>query len=340
MRTVLILNPGSGVSPLANGHKSPQESEEEIVQALRTRGIEPEVWCTTPDDPGTELAKKAVSEGVDTIIAAGGDGTVHAVARGIIHSKSTLGIIPLGTMNNIAHSLEIPEDIEQACATIGSGHSSLIDVGTINEHIFLEVAGVGLEAAIFPAAEEFKSSKISSTLHGVLSGLKTLWNFQTTNFKIAFDEHRPRKFHAVQISVCNSPYYGAHLRFAPDAVMDDGFLDTLIFRNFSKLEYIRHAFAISQGRRPFERKITCRKIKTVHITSEQPVEIHADGEPYGYTPATIRIIPGALRIYVPRKVATGPNITRPEKKQTERYQRGQQMTVEAAKEKKGSAYVN
>jgi diacylglycerol kinase (ATP) len=340
MRTVLILNPASGVSPLANDHKSPQESEETIINALRSHGIEPEVWYTTPEDPGSGLAKKAAEEGVETVIAAGGDGTQHEVAGGLIHSKSVLGIIPLGTMNNIAHSLEIPRDIEDACAIIADGSVSKIDVGTINEHIFMEVAGVGIEAAIFPAAEEMKSSKIGSTLHGILRGLITLLNFRPTGFKLAFDDHRSRSYQAVQISVCNSPYYGAKLRFAPRAVMDDGFLDALIYKNFSTLEYLRHAFAISRGKKVLEPKVTHRKIKCLSITSEQPVEIHADGVAKGYTPAMIRVLPGALRIHVPKKVAGGPNIVQPEQKRARYYQQSQSNKLNQVEEEKGGVHVN
>jgi diacylglycerol kinase (ATP) len=339
MRTVLILNPASGISPLASGHKTPQESEEAIINALRAHGIEPEVWYTTPEDTGAGLAKKAAAEGVETVIAAGGDGTQHAVAEALIHTQSVLGIIPLGTMNNVAHSLEIPEDIEGACAIIADGATTRIDVGMINGHIFMEVAGIGLEAAIFPAAEEVKSARFGSTLHGILLGLKTLFTFKPTVYKISFDDHRNRIFHAVQISVCNSPYYGAKLRFAPNALMDDGFLDALIYKNFSKARYLMHAIAISQGRHKFEPKVTQRKLKRVQISAEEPVEIHADGVPRGYTPATIEVETGALRVHVPKKVAVGPNITKPENKRKRIYQRAQSDTINPTKEERGPVYV-
>jgi diacylglycerol kinase family enzyme len=100
------------------------------------------------------MAQQAVLAGAELVIAAGGDGTLHAVASGVINTNSALGILPMGTMNNIARSLKIPEDIEQACEIIATGETSRIDVGKNNDSIFLEVAGAGLEAALFPAAEE------------------------------------------------------------------------------------------------------------------------------------------------------------------------------------------
>jgi len=143
MRTVLIINPASGVSPLAETHHDLGESTEEmILEELHTYGIEPEIWHTTLEDPGKDLAKKAADEHVDLVIAAGGDGTIDAVASGLVKLEPTLAIIPMGTMNNLAHSLGIPLPLEAACAIIAKGETRAIDVGIINEKTFIEVAGI------------------------------------------------------------------------------------------------------------------------------------------------------------------------------------------------------
>jgi diacylglycerol kinase (ATP) len=324
MRAILILNPSSGSSPMAVHEGTIEDIREHILASLRTNDIEPEVYETTEEDPGSGMAKKAAAEGADLVIAAGGDGTLHAVAGGLIGTNSTLGIIPMGTMNNIAHSLEIPRDIEKACEIIARGRTSLIDVGMINGHIFLEVSGVGLEAALFPAAEEIKGVGFFSTLKGIIDGLRTLFAFQPTQFRAVFDGKRQQRFRAVQISICNSPYYGAHFRFAP------------IYRNFSKFEYLRHALSISQGRRALGLQVSQRKIKSLQIDAAHPVEIHADGVQKGHTPASITIRPGVLRVQVPEKIATGPNMSTEEKRQTQRYQ---QAKIQELSEEKGALNV-
>jgi len=344
MRTVLILDPTSGASLLATHQSSPEENEAMILAALHTYNIEPEVWHTTPEDAGDGLAQRAARDGYNFVIAAGGDGTLHAVARGLIGTTSTLAIIPMGTMNNIARSLKIPETVEEACAILAHGKTTRIDVGKINGHIFLEVAGIGLEAALFPAAEEIKSSGFRSTLHGIFEGLSTLFAFQPTRFTISFDGGRSRAYKAVQVSICNSPYYGARLQFAPKAVMNDGLLDVLVYRNFSKFEYLRHAITISQGMRPFEPKVTRRKIKSLHIGAAEPVEIHADGVPLGHTPATVTIDTGALRVRVPEEVATGPNVLSTQKQRTRILQIARNDTLvnekeDEQQEEKGPQYV-
>src|SRR5947209_10490064 len=336
MRTILILNPASGASMLAADTETPEQHEEAILAALRGYDIEPEVWYTTPEDAGGGLARQAAKEGADLVVAAGGDGTIHAVATGLIESKSTLGIIALGTMNNLAHSLDIPDTIEGACAVLAKGETRLIDIGKINDHVFLEVAGIGLEAVLFPAAEEIKSRGWLLGIDALVRGLVSLFSYQTTSLKIRFDGRKWRPYKAIQVTVCNSPYYGAHFEAAPNALMDDGLLDVVIFKNFSKLEYLQHADSIRRGERVLQPKITHRKAKSLYISADQPVEYHADGIPHGCTPATITIVPGALRVRVPQKVASGPNMASPELKQTQRYK---DITCVETSDEKGQEYA-
>ena len=301
MRTVLIINPASGSSLMAHHEVTPEQVEETILNSLKTYGIEPEVWHTTLEDAGGEMARRAASEGADMILAAGGDGTIHAVASGLIGTKSVLGIIATGTMNNLAHSLSIPDTIEGACEIIGTGITKQIDIGSVNDQVFLEVAGVGLEAVLFPAAEEIKEYGIVTTVRGVVDGLKALFAFKPMKIRVSFDGRKSHRYNALQVTVCNSPYYGVHLQVAPGTRMDDGLLDVVIYRNFNKFEFFRHAISITQGRRVLEPKITRRKVQTLSIIADYPVPLHADGVARGHTPAFIAVTPGAIRVRAPQQ---------------------------------------
>lgn len=305
MQAALIFNPTSGISTVTEQRMSPEETERTILAGLRVHGIEPELLYTTVEDEGYELAKRAAETGTELIIAAGGDGTIHAVANGIIGTQSVLGIIPTGTMNNLAHSLNIPDTIPAACTTIANGETRNIDVGQVNDQIFIEVAGIGLEAALFPAAEEIKQSGLASTIYGLLNGVKTLLAFKSARLRITLNEGRRRPYHALQVTICNAPFYGAHFQMAPEIVMDDGLLDVFIYRNFSKLAYLRHVFFLSHGKRPYEPKIRWRRVQSLRVTTDTPMEIQVDGQPLGYTPANVRVLPGALRIRVSGKDAPG-----------------------------------
>ncbi len=306
----MIFNPTSGISTVTEQRMPPEETERTILEALLDNGLEPQVLYTTPEDGGEGMARQAAEEGVELVIAAGGDGTIHAVANGLIGTQSILGIIPTGTMNNLAHSLNIPETIPAACYTLFNGKTRVIDVGKINDHPFLEVAGVGLEAALFPAAEDIKRPGLLSTVHGVLSGLKTVFSYQDARVRIEIDGMKQRIYNALQVTICNAPFYGAHLQVASQILMDDGLLDVVVYRNFSKIEYLRHALSISQGRRPYQPKIKHLRARAIRLTADKPLEIQADGEPLGYTPAEVRVLQAALRIRVSLDPAPGLHISK------------------------------
>ncbi len=305
MQTALIFNPTSGISTITEKRMSPEETESAILEGLRAYGIEPQLLHTTPEDGGWGMAKRAADEGAELVIAAGGDGTVHAVANGLVGTQSILGIIPTGTMNNVALSLNIPDTIPAACIAIANGKTRTIDVGKINDHVFIEVAGVGLEAALVEAGEEIKHPGLLSTVHGILSGLKTFFGFKAARMRIAVDGGKLSSYNAFQVTICNAPFYGLHLQLAPDILMDDGLLDVVIYGKVSKAEYLRHALSMSQGRGPYQPKIKHLRVRSLRVIADEQMEIHADGEPRGYTPAEVRVLPSALRICVPREDAPG-----------------------------------
>src|SRR5579859_7258352 len=305
MQAVLIFNPTSGISTVTEQRMPPEETERTILEGLRESGLEPQVLHTTPADGGEGMARRAAADGAELVIAAGGDGTIHAVANGLIGTRSILGIIPTGTMNNLAYSLNIPDTIPAACYTVLNGKTRAIDTGKINDHPFLEVAGVGIEAALFPSAEEIKRPGLLSTLRGTLSGLKTVFSYQDACVRIVIDGNKQRMYTALQVTICNAPFYGAHLQVASQILMDDGLLDVVVYSNFSKAEYLRHAVSISQGRRPYQPKIKHLRARSLRVTADAPLEIQADGEACGYTPAGITLLPAALRIRVTGKDAPG-----------------------------------
>ena len=305
MRAVLIFNPTSGISTVTDKRMSPEETERAILEGLRECGIEPQVLHTTLEDGGRDMAKRAAEDGVEMVIAAGGDGTVHAVARGLVGTHSVLGIIPTGTMNNVALSLNIPDTIPAACFAIANGETRAIDMGKVNDRAFLEVAGVGLEAKLAPAGEELKHPELASIVHGALNGLKAFFGFKAAHMRIAVNGGRHRSYHALQVTICNTPYYGLHLQPAPEILMDDGLLDVIVYRNVSKFEYLRHALSLLLGRRPVLPKIKHLRVRSMHVVADVPTEIHVDGEPGGFTPAAVTVLPAALRIRVPGKNAPG-----------------------------------
>jgi len=305
---MLIFNPTSGISTVTTKAMTSEETEEAIVAALSSYGIDVEVFHTTPEDTGQGLSSRAAADQTGLVIAAGGDGTIHAVAKGLIGSQSALGIIPTGTMNDLARSLGIPETVEEACEVIARGETRAIDVGDVNGHVFFEVAGLGLEADLFPAGEEIKTPGLLSSVRGIIQGLVTVLTFKPPRLSISFDERRRRPYHAIQVTICNAPFYGPHFQVASHVLMDDGMLDVIVYKNFSKLEFIRHGISITRGKRVYQPKITHRKVKSLRISAQQPMEVMVDGEIQGKTPVIATVVSAALRVRVPGVKAPGLHV--------------------------------
>ncbi len=295
MNIRLIINPNSG--PVEN----PQLIDE-LTDALQTQGIQAEICTTTPEEDGEGLAAAAAKAGAKLVIVAGGDGTIEAVSRGLVHTQTVLGIIPLGTRNNIAASLKIPTLLTQAIQTLIEGERDQFDMGKANNHYFMEVVGVGLEALLFPCGDEVKEgikNNYLAALKSVFSGVKTFLQFKPHRLVLRFDNKQMRRLHTLQVNICNSPRYGVEFALAPEAQMNDGKLDVIYIDKPSKLDHLRHFFAAMQGEQlPHERLKTYQASK-IEVRSYPPLDVHADGECLGTTPVTVEVIPRALWICVP-----------------------------------------
>ena len=295
MNTRLIVNPTSG--PVEN-----PELLTDLAEALQTQGIQAEICTTTPDEDGEGLAADAAKAGAKLVIVAGGDGTIEAVARGLAHTQTMLGIIPLGTRNNIAASLSIPNDLTQAIQTLAEGEHGRFDMGKANNHYFMEVVGVGLEASLFPCGDEVKEGIKKNyliALKSVFSGVKTFLQFSPHRLVLRFDGRRMRRLRTLQVNICNSPRYGVEFALAPEAKMNDGKLDVIYINNPSKWDHLRHFFTAMRGEQLSHKRLNTYRASKIEVRSYPPLDVHADGECLGTTPVTIEVIPRALWICVP-----------------------------------------
>jgi diacylglycerol kinase (ATP) len=149
----LIVNPGAGKpSDAANKLKL-------VIGLLEKKGLKVDVALAKPKEKATPIARRAIKDGYKIIVAMGGDGTIEAVMRGMIDSKVRLGLIMAGTENNIAKSLGIPKDLEEACALIASDDTLKLDMGQVTtrkgkKFYFFEMATIGLAAAVYPSANK------------------------------------------------------------------------------------------------------------------------------------------------------------------------------------------
>lgn len=293
-RTAMILNPKAGQKA---GVTTNPITLEDVRELLNRHGIEAEYFCTERADHATELARQAVEEGYERILAAGGDGTVAEVAQALIGSQAILGVLPLGSVMNVARMLGIPRDLEGAAEVIEAGRVSRIDAGKARGRArtayFLEAGGVGIDAGLFAYINQIDKGNWAS-----LRPLLTfIWRYRPRRLQIRLDG-RPIAVRAMMVTVANGPYLGAALTLAPDAKIDDRRFDVRIFTRFGKLELIRHLLSIAGGRRAYNAKVVTRQARVVEITARRPLMAHADSHPLGTTPVRFELLPAALSVFV------------------------------------------
>jgi YegS/Rv2252/BmrU family lipid kinase len=293
---VLIFNPSSGqklgVSTNAGGAETAQD-------ALESAGIPFDPRPTERAGHATELARAAVAEGRKLVIAAGGDGTVGEVAQALAGTDVVLGIMPLGSVMNVARTLCIPRDLPEAARVIADGQVLAMDLGKSGDVYFLEAAGVGLDAGLFGYFEQLESKGLRRKILG--AGLRFLRSLGTPGLTVQIDG-RLHRVRAPMIAVANGPFVGAAYALAPDARIDDGLLDVVIFHGASVPRMLFHLLAVAGGRRlsipPGARVLRGRSIRIAGRRRRRTLPVHADGTAIGATPSTFEVVPAALRVLV------------------------------------------
>jgi YegS/Rv2252/BmrU family lipid kinase len=259
--------------------------------------LDAEVWCTERPSHATELARKAVEEGYRLVIAAGGDGTVEEVAEGLVGTDVELGVLPLGSVMNIARMLGVPRDVDAAIEVIKERRVAQIDVGkattTAGSRHFIEAAGIGIDAGLFAYFNQLDRGNWRT----VLPLLKFMWRYRPRRLSLTVDGTQHR-FRALMVSIANGPYVGAALTVAPDARLDDHQFDVEVFTRFGKLELLRHFVSIAGGKRVYNPKVQTFRARTIEIVPDRPMMVHADSQPLATTPARFEVVPSALCVIV------------------------------------------
>ena len=268
----------------------------ERIQALDPRRIV--VRPTGGPGDAAALAAQAVEEGYRTVVAAGGDGTINEVVNGLAGSTATLGLLPMGTMNVFASELGIPGNRLRRCwDIIRAGHCRRVDVAHANQHCLIQLAGIGFDAQAV-AGVDWQAKKNFGPLSYIISAAKVasrkppLLSIENENGHV-----REGSF----VLVGNGRYYGGPVAVFKQAVIDDGKLDVLVFKNLGYLDIIRYLQRIFMGTHlalPDVEYFQTRRM-TVRSGTDEDVPFEADGELMGYAPVTFRIGEHHLRVLAP-----------------------------------------
>lgn len=291
----VILNPYGG--------RLSREAKVALVeQALVQTGLNHHLELTTQRGHGIELARQASQDGWPVVVAAGGDGIVNEVSNGLLQAAGEaqagiLGIIPLGTANDLANVLQIPLDTIAACHRLAAGATRLIDVGAVNDRYFVNNSAVGLEPVV--TATHDRMRWVKSNLRYVLAALKSLGQPNLWPMRLRWgDSSFEGSINLV--SVGNSNRTGGLFYMTPHAKLDDGLLDFVYATNLNRWQMLWLLPQTLKGTHIRHPQVVYRKATALSITAFRPTLIQADGEimPGQATEILYRLIPKKLRVIV------------------------------------------
>ncbi len=305
MNAVVLLNAAAGRGRSARFH--------EIVRKEVAASPGVEIRETTSADDTERAARDAATAGVARVIAAGGDGTVHRVLNGIAAGSkdavrldgtgtgSALGIIPCGSGNDLAINLGIPLDIHAASQAAFTGSIRRIDLCRLEcaraTRHFACIASFGLDSHANAIANRHRGPFRGTSLY-VWSLVRALAEFTPAEVRITHDggEYRGP---IVLLAAANASSYGGGMRIAPSAKLTDGLLDLVAVRRMTRLKLLWCFPEVFKGTHVAREEVTCMRTVSAAIEAERPLEIFADGEYAGTTPAKVTVAAAALPVIAP-----------------------------------------
>jgi YegS/Rv2252/BmrU family lipid kinase len=297
MSTVFLVNPASANG--STGRRWPVLARQAADLGLRGDAL-------LSERPGhlTELAAEAARAGATQLVVVGGDGTVHEAVNGLLGAgggEVELAILSRGTGTDFARSLGLPRKFDEAVRVALEGRVRTIDAGRATFHHgqawFANFAGAGISGAI--ARDANASSKaLGGKASFMLSTVKVFarWKSAAVEAVVGTETRRGQMF---EIVAMNGPYAAGGMRIAPEASLDDGLLDCVLFGDLTKVDFATTFPKIYSGRHLAHPKIELMRVPAVSIESDPPLPVVVDGEQPGTTPARFEIVPRALRVRVP-----------------------------------------
>lgn len=290
MRALVVLNPVAGA-----GRTSKLEACSTLArQVLEPLGYRTEVVVTARPRDGHSQSARAVADGVELLVAWGGDGTVNEVASAVAFSSSTLAIVPAGSGNGLARDLGVPLDPAGALQVAGSGRDRRIDAGQLGDALFFNVAGIGLDGVI---AARLATPRARRGLAGYVQAVCLEW-----------PRYRPRRYllrgdgveyegTAWFVALANSRQYGNGAQIAPAARLDDGRLDIVVVEARPRWRLALEVPAFFRGTLDQRPGILMRTASELTIQADGPMAFHVDGEPFrAEAELRLRTHPGAILV--------------------------------------------
>lgn len=287
----LIHNPVAGRGRV-------REASAVVAAALRERGIEHRIWTT--ERRGHAAAIAASLPGDATLVAIGGDGTVHEVAGACIGTERTLGVVPTGTGDDFAHALGIGRHaMDEAIAVLTVAHTRTVDTAVCNGEPFVNAAGVGFDAEVGArvAGAPARWNGMAAYLWAVGVSLRDL---TYRSVRVVADGEVAYEGASLLVSCQNGPRTGGSFRFAPEARLDDGLLNLVIGGRVGRIGVLDLLPRVVMGRHQGHAKVTSLRARRIGMRWQQPRHWHTEGELHApETLFEIEVRPASLRVLAP-----------------------------------------
>ena len=238
----------------------------------------------------------------DRVIAVGGDGTVQEVVNGLLSDGpgAELGIVPVGSGNDLARSLHLPPDPAAAWTSAMGGGTAGVDAalargGDGRSRWFASAGGVGFDAEVAAAMVARRASQRGRAGY-LVSGLVELWRFENRQVSIGIDGAEPIERRILLLAVANGPYYGGGMHVAPGAQVDDGLLDLCVVGDLGRAQALRQVPNLYRGTHVRHPSIEMLQARVVDIDGAAGTRVHLDGEPFGTLPVRVEMREAALTV--------------------------------------------
>jgi YegS/Rv2252/BmrU family lipid kinase len=293
----IIVNPAAAVGRVGREWAR-------IEPVLKELGFEGETVFTERPWHAISLAEQAVRDGHQRVVAVGGDGTVAQAAAGLYRSGGgTLGILPVGTGNDVARTLGIPLDVRQATQIVLDGHRRVVDLMRVGDHVVLNAIGVGLLGDINTRAARIKRIRGLVAYLGV--ALVSLVNFESPPVVVETPDRRYEGTMTI-LAVHGGPTTGGGFRLAPRAVPDDGLLDATLVPGIGVFGRIPRLVAAMRGTLGRIHDTVELRAPWLELRFDRPLPMHVDGDIAVLEPplARFEVIPRAVGVFVPKPAVT------------------------------------
>lgn len=297
------------VNPVAAGGKT-GDAWPAIEEELRSLDLSFDHRFTEAPNHATSLAREAVEEGYDMVVAVGGDGTVNEVVNGLMSPGSekadaVLGVVIAGRGSDLARTIGIPADYAEACARLTGDRTMTVDLGLVEfsqegerrERYFVNVGGGGFDGEVAVRANRAPDF-MGGTIPYLSSLVTTLITYRNKAIELILDEREPMQMVVNSVIVANCQYAGGGMRVAPDADPSDGLFDVIVIGDVDKIEFLMTVPKVYDGTHITHPQVDTYRAKRVELRSEEPLLLQVEGEVCGQTPLTFSIVPSALQIRV------------------------------------------